>query len=275
MFAAPLQLSRPGLFITGTDTGVGKTVVTCAIAANLRQAGARVGVCKPIATGCRKEREGLVSEDAEALAHFADCRQSLSLINPVRYVLPVAPAVAAEATGQAVDFQAIAQSLAVLDRASDCLLVEGVGGLMVPLDHRHPNVTVLDLARAIGYPVVVVTRAGLGTLNHTAMTVHLLRQGGCKVAGLVVNGYDPDPSRSGDRGADVSMTTNRRWLEKMNHTPILATLPLCAAGSVAPELGRIPPAVLEAVGLTYWPDVAGAAPNGSGAMRGDGEAPGV
>jgi dethiobiotin synthetase len=265
MFPTPLRLTKPGLFITGTDTGVGKTVITCAIAASLRQTGARVGVCKPFATGCRKEREGLVSEDAEALAHFSDCRQPLDVINPVRYVLPVAPAVAAEVTGGPVDFDAIARSLMLLAASSDCVLIEGVGGLMVPIDDRHPRLTVLDMIAAVGYPVVVVVRAVLGTLNHSAMTVKLLRERGCLVAGLVINGYDPDSSRSGDVGADVSMTTNRRWLEKMNGISILATVPVCPAGAVAPERGVISPAVLDAVNLTYWPDVLGSAsPIGSG-----------
>ena len=251
-----VRLTKPGIFVTGTDTGVGKTVVSCAIAANLRTHGMRVGVCKPLASGCRREREGLVSEDAEALAHFADCRESLSVINPVRYALPVAPAVAAEQSGEAVDFQAIADSLRVLERSSDVILVEGVGGLLVPLDHRNPRYTVLDMAKAVGFPIVVVARALLGTLNHTAMTVKLLRDAGCDVAGVVVNGFDADSAKTGDRGLDVSMSTNRQWIQKMNGVPILATVPACESGTVAPEKGMIPGAVLDAVALHYWPALA-------------------
>jgi len=251
-----VQLSKPGIFITGTDTGVGKTVVSCAVAVNLRKHGLRVGVCKPIASGCRREREGLVSEDAEALAHFADCRESLSVINPVRYALPVAPAVAAEQSGEAVDFEAIGDSLRVLDRSSDVVLVEGVGGLLVPLDHANPKYTVLDMAIALGLPVVVVARALLGTLNHTAMTVRLLRDAGCDVAGVVVNGFEADSARLGDRAADVSMSTNRQWMQKMNDVPILATVPACEPGTVVPERGIIPAAVLDAVALHYWPALA-------------------
>ena len=117
------SLSRPGLFITGTDTGIGKTVVACAIAADLRRRGLSVGVCKPIATGCRRDREGLVSEDAEALAHFSDCRLPLDLINPVRYHAALAPAVAAQREHVGVDFAAIDESLQRIDAASDVLLV--------------------------------------------------------------------------------------------------------------------------------------------------------
>ncbi len=246
-----ISLRKPGLFITATDTGVGKTVVTSAIAWQLRQTGLRVSVCKPMATGCRREREGLVSEDAEAIAHFSDCRQPLDVINPVRYALPVAPAVAAEKAGREIDYDAIARSLSVLDDWGDVLLVEGVGGVMAPISAHHPGVTVLDLASAVGYPVLVVARAGLGTLNHTMMTVTLLRQRGLRLAGLVINGYVADP---GSDIEDPSMASNRLWLEKMTGLSILATLPQCAAGTVRPELASIPAEILEAAGQSRWED---------------------
>ncbi len=248
MFDTPLGLSQPGLFITGTGTGVGKTVITCAVAWALRQRGLSVGVCKPFATGCRRERGGLVSDDAEALAHFADCRQPLEVINPIRYAPPLAPAVAAEQTGSPWGVGPIRRSLELLGNASQALLIEGVGGLLVPLDEHH---TVLDLAVWLGYPVLVVTQAGLGTLNHTAMTVRLLRDAGCCVAGLVVNGYGPDPALH----TDPAMATNRVWLERMNQTPVLATVPVCEPDTVGPQQGRIPPGLLEAVGVAYWPHV--------------------
>lgn len=253
LFSTPPRLTRPGIFVTGTDTGVGKTAVSCAIAAALRnqRRGIRVGVCKPMATGCRRDREGLVSEDAEALAHFADCRQPLDVINPVRYIPPVAPAVAAEMTGEPVEFGAISRCLEILDETSDAMIVEGVGGLLVPIDHRDSKITVLDLAVALGYPVVVVCRAALGTLNHTAMTVSLLKSAGLRVAGLVVNFYEADVARV----ADASVPSNRAWLERMNRVPILATTPQCPPGGVAPERAIIAPAFLDAVALTYWSDV--------------------
>jgi len=235
-----LGLSRPGLFVTATDTAVGKTVVTCAIAAALRAAGHRVGVSKPIASGCRHERIGLVNEDAEALAHFADCMQPLATINPVRYAAPLAPAAAAERAGRSVNFQAIADSWRELDAANDVLLVEGVGGVMVPLDEQH---TVLDLARWLGFPVLVVTRAGLGTLNHTALTCGAIHAANLPLAGLVINRYDPE-------SADLSVASNPRWLTRQNQTPVLATLP-CAEGT-DPARGRIAPAVLEAVAGVDW-----------------------
>lgn len=257
MFRKDLQLKRPGLFITATDTEVGKTVVTCAIASQMRRQGAgrgrglRVGVCKPVATGCRHEREGLVNEDAEALAHFADCRLPLDVINPVRYRSPVAPAVAAARTGVGVDFDAIRASLRQLDDWSDVLLVEGVGGLLVPLD-GEPVRTVLDLITTLGYPVLVVARAGLGTLNHTTMTVRLLTGAGCRVAGLIVNGYQADPAGRLNARKDLAMATNRPWLERLTGVRVLATIPQCADGTVDAAHGRLPPALLEAVGTCDW-----------------------
>lgn len=292
MFPIPPRLTRPGLFITATDTGVGKTLVTCAIAHALRHSSPpappsprksrpprtpalpdaqarsapppvspRIGVCKPMASGCRRDREGLVNEDAEALAHFADCRLPLDIINPIRFAAPLAPAVAAEQEGRSVDLPELARSLEVLDEASDVLLVEGVGGLLVPLCPREaprprsadPYHTVLDLAVALGYPVVIVCRAGLGTLNHTAMTVQLLRQSGCALAGLVINGYEVDAA---GQLADPSLGSNRLYLERMNRLPILATIPRCPVEQVQPHKAMIPPAVLEAVALTCWWDLA-------------------
>jgi dethiobiotin synthetase len=235
-----LQHSKPGLFITGTDTGIGKTVVTCAIAAVLRQRGLTVGVCKPIATGCRHDRLGLVSEDAEALAHFSDCRLPLATINPIRYHAALAPAVAAERQSPEGDEAALAESLRQIDRVSDVVLVEGVGGLLVPTD-RHR--TVLDLITTLGYPVVVVTHARLGTLNHTAMTCRIIRQAGLRLAGLVINRYCIDT-------ANLAEATNPRWLARQNDTIVLATLP--DAPEIAPARAVMPPEILDAVALTDW-----------------------
>src|SRR5512132_1791063 len=127
----------PGLFVTGTDTGVGKTLVAGAIANWFHGRGARVAVLKPAATGCVRRREGLVSEDAEFLAHCADARHPLDLICPQRYAEPLAPAVAAERAGQPVDWSAIQRSIDLMSRDSEVMIVEGVGGLMVPIDERH------------------------------------------------------------------------------------------------------------------------------------------
>ncbi len=250
MFTERLSLKKPGLFITGTDTGIGKTVASCAMAASLHQRGHRVGVSKPIASGCRHDREGLVNEDAEALAHFARSPHPLDVINPVRYAMPVAPAVAAEHDDRPIDVQAIARSLQRLDHDSDVLIVEGVGGALVPLDATH---TVIDLARWVGYPVVIVARAVLGTLNHTAMTAAVLRHAGLTIAGIVINGYDADVAKH----EDASVSTNRRWIQAMTQLPILATLPRGEPDTTAPERGQIAPPILEAAHMIDWFTIAG------------------
>lgn len=242
----PLRLTTPGLFITATDTEVGKTVTTCAIAAALKRNGLGVGVSKPIASDCRRERDALVCADTEAIAHFSDCQHPLHTITPVTYREPLAPAVAAQRERRPVDYAAIGDALSRLDRdeAHDVLLIEGIGGVMVPLDDEHD---VIDLMVAIGYPVVVVTRPTLGTLNHTAMTCRLIREAGLRLAGIVVNRYNAESN-------DIAEATNPLWLAKQSNTTVLATIP--DATNVAPQEALIPPAVLDAVALADWPKIA-------------------
>jgi dethiobiotin synthetase len=207
--------SIPGLFITATDTGVGKTVITCAIASALRATGLRVGVLKSVATGCIHTREGLVSEDAELLAHHADSPHPLHVICPQRYAEPLAPAVAAQRAKQPLDWSAIQQSLDVIASTSDIMLVEGVGGLMVPLDEQH---TVLDLARWLNYPSIIVARPSLGTINHTLLTASALRHANVPIAGVVINRYTADAT-------PIDEETNPRAIERWGKLPIVAIVP--------------------------------------------------
>lgn len=246
-----ITVNSPGLFVTGTDTGVGKTVVSCAIAAALRvqRPGAKIAVCKPFATGCRKERGGLVNDDAEALAHFADCRQALDVINPVRFREPVSPAAAAERLGKPIDWAMLESSVKQLDAYGDALVVEGAGGVMVPLDPARPKATWLETG-LFGLPAVVVARSGLGTLNHTAMTVRVLESAGIRVAGVVMNGYEPDEAAA--MADDPSRPGNRQWIEKMTGAKVLALVPRLEADQVRPVSGRIAPAVLGAVAMVDW-----------------------
>lgn len=250
-FQLPLR-RKPGLFVTATDTGVGKTVVTCAIADLLARLGLRVGVCKPFATGARREREGLVSDDAQALAFFARLDPEvggLPLVSPIVHKPAVAPAVAMELARQSFDPGPVAHSFATLDERCDVVLVEGVGGVMVPVDPEDPSRTVLDLVREADYPTVVVTRAMLGTLNHTALTVAALRNAGCRVAGLIVNFYEPDDP-------DPAMQTNRDWLGRMTRLPLLATVPKVRPAQVAVAEGVLHDEVRAAVALTDWRTIA-------------------
>ena len=234
--------ARPGLFVTGTDTGVGKTVVAAAIAAALRRRGLRVGVCKVAASGCRRERGQLVSEDAELLAHHAESRHRLDVVCPQRFVEPLAPAVAAERAGTDLDWAAIRSSLDVIASDSDVMIVEGVGGVLVPMDRAGH--TVLDLMRALMLPAVVVARAGLGTINHTLLTVGALRAAGVPVAGVVINRYPAD--------ADTATETNPAAVERYGRVPVLAICP--DEPSTLPEL---PAGAAEAIAAVDWASLAG------------------
>jgi len=205
----------PGLFITGTDTGVGKTVIAGAIANWFSRRRVRVAASKPVATGCVHRREGLVSEDAEFLAAAGDVRFPLDLICPQRYVEPLAPAVAAERAKQPLDWDEISRSIRLMSAEADVLIVEGVGGIMVPLDRQK---LVLDLAVELGLPAVVVARAGLGTINHTLLTVHALESAGVPLAGVVINGYPVD-------SAGVAEETNAQAIERWSGVPVLCTVP--------------------------------------------------
>jgi dethiobiotin synthetase len=212
-------ISIPGLFITGTDTEVGKTVIAGAIANYfLRQRGpdrARVAVSKPVATGCVHRREGLVSEDAEFLASCADARFPLDIICPQRYREPLAPAVAADRAKQPLDWPAIDRSLQLMSRESDVIIVEGVGGILVPLDADR---TTLDLAKWLALPTVIVARANLGTINHTLLTIETLRRAEVPIAGVVINRYPADTPGTAEE-------TNPRYIEKCGKVPILAIVP--------------------------------------------------
>lgn len=176
-----------GLFVTGTDTGVGKTLIAGAIARLLGGSGKSVGVFKPIASGCQKTREGLISEDAEFLAHCSNSEFPLSVVNPVTFEVPAAPILCEQAEGRKVDFEQIASTYKYICENSDIVIVEGIGGIRVPLSK---DVDVLDLAKAFGLGVIIVARPDLGTINHTLLTIDAVVDAGLTLVGIIINGYD-------------------------------------------------------------------------------------
>lgn len=199
------------LLVTGTDTGVGKTVVAAGLAAALRRRGVDAGVMKPFASGARRGR----SEDAERLRAAAGVEDPLDLINPVLFRLPLAPSVAARLEGRTVDVAAARAAFRTLSRRHDRLVVEGVGGLLVPIRARW---TVAHWARAWRLPLLVVARPALGTINHTALTVHAARSFGLRVLGLVVNHHAR--TRAG-----LAERTNPAALAAETGVPVLAEIP--------------------------------------------------
>lgn len=173
-----------GIFITGTDTGVGKTYVACGIAAALRSTGIDVGVMKPAETGCPARNGKLVPLDAMRLMKAAGAKDVLGLVNPYRFRKPLAPSVAARMERKSVRSKKILDSYDALSRRHDFMIVEGAGGIMVPLAGDY---LFLDLAKALGLPALIVARPGLGTINHTLLTVGALRGGGIKIKGVIIN----------------------------------------------------------------------------------------
>lgn len=169
-----------GVFVAGTDTGVGKTVVACALARGLRRRGQDVGVMKPLETGVGPEGPA----DARALRAAAGCRDSLDWICPQGFGLPAAPSVAAAAEGRRVDLDAIGKAFAELRRAHAWLVVEGAGGILVPISE---HVRMVDLAGQLGLPVLVVARGSLGTINHTLLTLEALAARRIRLGGVVIS----------------------------------------------------------------------------------------
>src|SRR5436305_14403039 len=162
-----------GLFVTGTDTGVGKTVVTGLLARILRKQGLRVGVMKPVETGCPREGDQLAPQDALFLRRISGCTAPPEVVTPYAFAEPLAPAIAAELAGCSIELSHIRSCYEQLLTQHDYVLVEGAGGLLVPLTAQH---TMHDMAVALGLPILVVACNKLGTINHTALTVTVVRE---------------------------------------------------------------------------------------------------
>jgi dethiobiotin synthetase len=198
-----------GLFITGTDTGVGKTEVTAGIARIWRREGRAFRVRKPVATGG--------DEDARKLALAAGVVDVRS-IAPLTFAEPAAPPVAARLEGQELSLGLLSEGM-LLPRSEDALLVEGVGGLLCPLT---ATLTVADLAAGLRFPLVIVARRSLGTLNHTLMTVEVARNRGLKVAGVVVSETSPVTT--------LAEQSNVEELRARLAVPVLAVVPYRPGG---------------------------------------------
>jgi len=217
-----------GFFVAGTDTGVGKTEIGRAICALMALRGLHPLALKPVETGCEPDRP----EDALALREACGSSQPLDELCPYRFRLPAAPLVAAEAEGRRVDLLRIE---GLVQRAKAPILVEAAGGLMVPLareplsiDQVDPAdgppsaviVTNLDLAERLQLPVVLVGRAGLGTLNHCALSVEALEQRDLLLAAVVLNRTQPDD--------DPTVASNARWVAEMTGARVLGPGPFVA-----------------------------------------------
>lgn len=208
-----------GLFITGTDTGVGKTYVAALIARDLVTSGKRVGVYKPAASGCLRGPDGeMVAEDAVTLWEAAGRPEELGRVAPQRFAAPLAPHLAARAEGLRIDANLLRDGLRYWLEKSDVILVEGAGGLMSPLSDDDCNA---DLAAEFGFRLVVVAPNVLGVINQTLQTLITAANygGGLPVAGIVLNNVRALSP------ADPSTATNRAELTARCTSPLLAGVP--------------------------------------------------
>ena len=199
-------------FVTGTDTGVGKTYVTARLIRRLRAQGLDTVGFKPICCGSR--------EDAELLRAAANNVLDINEVNPVWLRTPAAPYVAAMIENRPIDLALIRETFAALRARHRSVLVEGVGGWLVPIEKDY---TVADLAAECALPVVLVVKNRLGALNHAALTVHHLRSRGLTCTGVILNEGPPNPEDANEPQA-IAVTTNQAVLEDILALPILFTV---------------------------------------------------
>jgi dethiobiotin synthetase len=213
-----------GLFVAGTDTGVGKTVVAAALCAVLAERGERVAAFKPAVTGMDEPPDPVWPRDHELLSQVASADQTPAEVAPYRFGPPVSPHYAAELAGVAIEPPRLLEA----GRRHELLIAEGVGGLMVPLTAGY---LVRDLAVDLGLPVVVAARTGLGTINHTLLTLEAARAAGLNVAGVVMTPWPEAP--------EPIERSNRDTVERLGGVPVAGLPPtdprsLAAAGASLP-----------------------------------------
>jgi dethiobiotin synthetase len=229
------MLDEPGIFVMGTDTGAGKTVVAAAIALSARAQGRTVAPLKPAQTG--EDGSGAIG-DAEFVAAQIGLDEPLDAIRPYCLRAPLAPAEAARLEGVRLDPRVVARAYEDLSSRHDLVVVEAAGGALVPFSD---GVDMASLAALLGLPVVVAARPGLGTLNHTLLTLEALHRRGLTVLGVVISGY---PAETG-----LDALTNPQALSRLTPVPLLGAIafdPGIDTGAGRPgRLAEIGPAGLD------------------------------
>jgi dethiobiotin synthetase len=216
-----------GIFVTATDTGVGKTVLAATICATLAERGERVAAFKPVVTGIDEEPDEW-PRDHELLARVATIRQEPSDVAPLSFGPPVSPHLAAELAGDAIEPHELAAAARGAGDRADALVCEGVGGLLVPLT---PGYLVRDLAVELDLPIVIAARPGLGTINHTLLTIEAARAVGLDVAGVVITPWPDEP--------DEMVRSNRATIEQFGSVDVIG-LPETDPGSLAKAGAELP-----------------------------------
>ena len=202
-----------GYFITGTDTGVGKTIVTACLANLFKNQ--NVGVMKPIETGVDPECSSSSNSDAKFLMEITGVQDPLEDVCPYRLKSPASPYQAAKIEGKVIDPERILERFRALQSKHSMMLVEGIGGLMVPITQRYQ---VTNLALQMGLPLIIVSRVQVGTLNHTLMTINAAQQQGLKIKGVILN-----PAYEGE--LEPIEAEQGQLIEEFSGVPILGTCP--------------------------------------------------
>ena len=224
---------RTGIFITGTDTGVGKTIVAAGLVLALKQRGLNVGYMKPVESGCPVLDGEVVPQDVRFVRETTGLRDDIDLMCPYRLKAPAAPSIASRLEDMHIDVAYIVDQYFQLSLMHEIVVVEGVGGLMVPLNN---NDLVTDLVLQMGLDMLVVSRPGLGTINHTLLTVNMAKMMGIPLSGVIINGF-------GREAIGLPERTNPDEIEHFGNIPVLGILPwlkdldfnTCKPGSLLSE----------------------------------------
>jgi dethiobiotin synthetase len=220
----------PGLFVAGTDTGVGKTRTAVAMVHALVRKGLEVAVMKPVAAGALAAADGLRNEDALALIAAANVRADYALVNPYCLRAPISPHLAAAEDGVSIDIARIVQTFGALAGRARCVVVEGAGGWLAPIGDRQ---TMADVARGLDLAVVLVVGLKLGCLSHAQLTARAIRADGLRLGGWIANQIDPGYER---------LAENISSLERLLQQPPLAFIAHQLAGTA-----ELPPTTADAL----------------------------
>lgn len=208
-----MQLAKQSYFVIGTDTDVGKTYIASQIVTHFVDQGIDTIGMKPVASGCELDATGaLVNEDVRSLCEASNVKADLRLINPYRFEPAIAPHLAAAQAGVTLDTMVIKQAYEQLATTAEVVIVEGAGGLIVPLDQTQ---TLADLAVSLNLPIILVVGIRLGCINHALLTVEAIKARGLTLAGWVANQIEP---------AMAEFDDNIRTLQSHIEAPLLTTV---------------------------------------------------
>ncbi|MCT4605466.1 MAG: dethiobiotin synthase [Marinisporobacter sp.] len=201
-----------GIFIVGTDTDVGKTVVTAGLMHLLRSKGYPACYFKPVLSGATLKEDTLIPGDTHFVKTIGKLSEPLENMTPYRFRTPVSPHLAAEIENIQIKITTIKENLCKLREKYPYMVIEGAGGLIVPI---LKNYMLYDLIKELNLPILIVARAGLGTINHTILTVNFAKSLGIEVKGIILNGYDP---------SNICHPDNKKTIERITNLPIF-TIP--------------------------------------------------